>query len=344
MNGGAQLHGRLGQTSHASVAPPAAAQRSPGRGSRGLLLKTAVVVPNVLIGLILSVVFLGLLPPVLALAVFCSGTVLSILLAAGIGESAAVRILYQARPLTSDEARRCSAALEMVTAWTTQSSVQISVATDRHPVRTAGPHHIVISQGVIDAHRLGRITDRQLAALLLQGVAELQVGSTRLDLVWRLWSLPWDSLRSAVVSIGRRLGWVPLVSFAWNVRLVVGTLAVVLEAQAGRWPSSITIAVVLALTYLMPLASRAWEQHLKRESELWAAAQQRSVPSVAVQRPRPLPAPTSGEAPIRASHSCAGSASPWRCRTLGAPPLSCRSAGARWEWPPGGEGRRSRGC
>lgn len=293
MNGGAHLHVRLGQTGLGRLAPPAA-QRSRGRGSRGLLLKTAVVVPNVLIGLMLSVVFLGLLPPVAAMAVFCCGTVLSILLAAGIGEFAAVRILYQARPLTPEESRRCSAALAMVTTRITQSSVQIRVATDRHAVRTAGPHHIIISQGVLEAHRLGRITDRQLATLLLQGVAQLCVGRTRLDLVWRLWSLPWDALRSAMVSIGRRLGWVPVASFAWNVRVVVGTLAVVLEAQAGRWPSSITIAVLLALTYLMPIGRRAWERHLKRESEQWAAAQQRSVPSVAVQRPRPLPAPTSG--------------------------------------------------
>ena len=322
MNGGAHFHERLGQASLGRLAPPAAAQRSQSGGAtRGLLLKTAVVVPNALIGLMLSVVFLGLLPPVLALAVFCSGTVLSILLAAGIGESAAVRILHQARPLTPDETRRSAACLAIVTAGTTPSSVQIRVATGRLPVRTAGPHHLVISPDVLDAHRHGRTTERQLATLLLQGVGRLRVGHTRLDLVWRLWTFPWDALRSAAVSIGRQLGWVPLTSFAWNVRLVVGALAVVLEAQAGRWPSSTTIAVVLALTYLMPLASRAWERHLKRESEQWASAQQRRVPLVAVHTLHPLPTPTTGPVITRATHSRTRSIPPRRSRTL---PLSPR--------------------
>ncbi|WP_454228158.1 hypothetical protein [Propioniciclava flava] len=44
----------------------------------------------------------------------------------------------------------------------------------------------------------------------------------------------------------------PLGRFAWQTRFVVGAIAVVLEAQAGRWPSPIVIALFVAVSYLMP--------------------------------------------------------------------------------------------
>lgn len=49
--------------------------------------------------------------------------------------------------------------------------------------------------------------------------------------------------------------------FAWRTRLVVGSIAVVLEAQAGRWPSPIVIAVFIALSYLMPWSRREWRRY-----------------------------------------------------------------------------------
>lgn len=53
-----------------------------------------------------------------------------------------------------------------------------------------------------------------------------------------------------------------LAQFPWRTRIVVGTLAVVLEAQAGRWPSPVVIAVFLSLTFVLPITRRTWERQL----------------------------------------------------------------------------------
>lgn len=83
-----------------------------------------------------------------------------------------------------------------------------------------------------------------------------------------MWTIPRDIIRGVGYAIGRRLTCIPLVQFAWRIRLVVGTIAVGLEAQAGRWPSPIVIAVFIALSYLMPLFTRAWEQHVRSVAAL----------------------------------------------------------------------------
>ena len=83
-----------------------------------------------------------------------------------------------------------------------------------------------------------------------------------------MWTIPWDLIRGVAYAIGSRLTAIPLLQFAWRIRFVVGTIAVILEAQAGRWPSAIIIAVFIALSYLMPLFTRAWEQHVRSVAAL----------------------------------------------------------------------------
>lgn len=83
-------------------------------------------------------------------------------------------------------------------------------------------------------------------------------------------------IRGLAHAIGRRLVGIPLVPFAWRTRIVVGTIAVVLELQAGRWPSPIVIAVFVALSYLMPYCRSAWERRL------CGASDDRNVEDVAI--------------------------------------------------------------
>lgn len=58
--------------------------------------------------------------------------------------------------------------------------------------------------------------------------------------------------------IGRRSAQIPLIQFAWRMRFLIGSIAVVLEAQAGRWPSPIIIEAFITLSFLHPYARRAW--------------------------------------------------------------------------------------
>lgn len=86
-----------------------------------------------------------------------------------------------------------------------------------------------------------------------------------------LWTLPWELLRGVFAGVGCRLAWVPLGAFAWRTRFVVGSVAIVLETQAGGWPSPIVIAVFLALSYLTPRWRHAWHRHLCQVADRHAA-------------------------------------------------------------------------
>ena len=129
----------------------------------------------------------------------------------------------------------------------------------------AGRRQILLAQEVVDAYLPGRMTDREVAALIVHGIGRLRWGRTRFDLAGLLWTVPWDLIRGLVVGTGRLLAWVPLGRFAWQTRIIVGAIAVVLETQAGRWPSSLTIAAFIALTYLIPHWDRAWERHIAQQ-------------------------------------------------------------------------------
>ncbi len=130
---------------------------------------------------------------------------------------------------------------------------------------------MILHREVVDAFRTGRLSDAEVATLLAHGVARLRCGQPRLDLLVTLWALPWELLRGVVAGVGRRLAWVPLGAFAWRTRFVVGTIAVILETQEGRWPSPIVLAVFIALSYLLPRWRHAWHRHLCQVADRQAA-------------------------------------------------------------------------
>ena len=110
-----------------------------------------------------------------------------------------------------------------------------------------------------------------VAALISEDIGRLRHGHTRFDLLWAFWTIPWDFIRGIAYAIGRRLSWIPLVQLAWRTRIIVGTIAVVHEIQAGRWPSPIVIAWFIALSYLMPRWRHAWHRHLCEAADRHAA-------------------------------------------------------------------------
>jgi hypothetical protein len=114
----------------------------------------------------------------------------------------------------------------------------------------------------VDTYRAGRMTDCDVAALIVHGIGLHGWGRTRFDLACLLWTVPWDLIRGLVVGTGRLLAWIPLGRFAWRTRVIVGAIAVFQETQAGRWPSAAIIAALIILTYHVPFRGRAWERHL----------------------------------------------------------------------------------
>lgn len=232
----------------------------------GLLLKAAVVIPDVLISSLLWLVIIAALPTTVGFPVALAGSALGAMLAAGLGEDAVVRILYRARRATPAEAPRLRVAWRIATHHTDADGVRLRIVTHGEPVATAGRRHLLLRRDIVDAYCANEINAHQVAALIAQGIGRLRHGHTRFDLLWTVWTIPWDFLRGIARAIGRRLAWIPLIQFAWRTRIVVGTIAVILEAQAGRWPSPIVISGFMALSYAVPSARRSWEHHLLEHS------------------------------------------------------------------------------
>jgi len=243
----------------------------PGREVKGALIKTAAALPHLIIASLLWLVFIAVLPPTLGVGVILLGASVLVLLALGVAEGLAVRILRAARRPTPEEARRLVVPLRLVVDWVDLSGIQLRVVAQGRPVDAAGRRQILLAQEVVDAYLAGRMTDRDMAALIVHGIGRLRWGRTRFDLAGRLWTVPWDLIRGLVVGTGRLLAWVPLGGFAWQTRIIVGAIAVVLETQAGRWPSAIIVAAFIGLTYLIPPWGRAWDRHLDEQARLFAS-------------------------------------------------------------------------
>jgi hypothetical protein len=245
----------------------------PGRDVKGALIKTAAALPHLIIASLLWLVFIAALPPTIGEGVTVLGASVLVLLAVGVAEGLAVHILRAARRPTPEEARRLLVPLRLVADWVDVTGIQLRVVAHGRPVDAAGRRQILVAQEVVDAYLAGRMTDRDVAALIVHGIGRLRWGRTRFDLAGLLWTVPWDLIRGLVVRTGRLLAWVPLTRFAWQTRVIVGAIAVVLETQAGRWPSALIIAAFIALTYLIPPWGRGWERHLAEQANLFTSEQ-----------------------------------------------------------------------
>ena len=236
------------------------------------LLKAAVVIPDLIISSLITLVLLAALPADVAVGFIAGVLAISIVVASGRAEGLVVRTLHAARHPTVHEARRIAGPLRLVADRAGVADLSVLIGHGGEPVTAAGRRHVILHREVLDAHRASRITDAEITALIARGVGCLRLGRPRLDLLVTLWTLPWDFLRSLARGIGRRLTWIPLVQFAWRTRFVVGTIAVAIETQEGRVMSAIIIATFILLTYVMPLAQRAWEIRLAEQTECVPAA------------------------------------------------------------------------
>ncbi len=238
------------------------AARRPRPAPNSLLLKAAVVLPDAIISSLLWLVIIAALPPVVGFGVTVAGLAVAAVLAAGLGEDLTVQLLYRARRATPTEAPRLAVAWRLATHGLDADGVHLRIVTSGPPVGTAGRRHILLRRDVVDAYRANQVTARQVAAMIADGLGRLRHGHPRFDLLFTVWTIPWDFIQGVAYAIGRRLACLPLVQFAWRIRFVVGTIAVILETQAGRWPSPIIIGVFIVLSYLMPLWRRSWFRHL----------------------------------------------------------------------------------
>ena len=186
----------------------------PGRDVKGALIKTAAALPHLIIASLLWLVFIAALPPTLEVGVTVLGASVLVLLAVGVDEGLAVRILRAGRRPTPEEARRLMVPLRLVADWVDVSGIQLRVVARGRPVDAAGRRQILLVQRVVDAYLAGRVTDGDVAALIVHGIGRLRWGRTRFDLAGLLWTVPWDLIRCLVVGTARLRTWEPLGRFA----------------------------------------------------------------------------------------------------------------------------------
>lgn len=243
------------------MSDPITTSPAPSRWT-GLPLKAAVVIPDLIIASLLWLVIIALLPPVAGFMLTVGGLVIGAMLAAGLGEELTVRVLYRARRATRAEAPRLAVAWRIATHQLDADGVRLRIVGHGAPVGTAGRRHVFLRKDVVAAYCTNQITAHGVATLIAQGIGRLRHGHTRFDLLWTFWTIPWDLIRGLAHASGRRLAWIPLVQFAWRIRIVVGTIAVILETQAGRWPLAIIIGAIIALSYVLRRSRSAWDYYL----------------------------------------------------------------------------------
>lgn len=125
------------------------------------------------------------------------------------------------------------------------------------PVRPFGRDQVVISPVLAEALFRHQVDVEDAVALIVHNIGWLRAQPTRGAVAIAALTLPWRAVTASASRVGFGARWVPFVGFAWRLRFVVGTVAVVQSAVEGRAVSAMLVAVFLAATYTTPAARRA---------------------------------------------------------------------------------------
>jgi hypothetical protein len=143
---------------------------------------------------------------------------------------------------------------------------QVGISAD-----AAGRRSVVVSAGLVRACQLGRLPADQGAALIAEAVGRIRLGQTRFDAAVGFWTIPWQLLRAAALPITQSVALFPLTAFAWRIRFVVTTIAVVQSVAEDRIASGVIAAVFITLTYLTPWWQRQWDIRSQDDADRFVA-------------------------------------------------------------------------
>lgn len=102
---------------------------------------------------------------------------------------------------------------------------------------------------VVPATWIGR-TD--LPALLSRARQRQLVSAGRFDVAYQWFTWPWQLLAASASGFAHGMTRLPLIGFAWRLRIVVAGIAVWQTVVAGQRAATVGIVVVIGLTYLLP--------------------------------------------------------------------------------------------
>ncbi len=139
--------------------------------------------------------------------------------------------------------------------WARRPSTPLTVPGDPHvtvlvtgrraaSLGQAGRRHLVVPAAWIGG------TD--LPALLTRARQRQLVSAGRFDVAYQWFTWPWQLLAALVAGFARGMTWLPLIGFAWRMRMAVAGIAVWQTVVAGQHAATVGIVVVIGLTYLLP--------------------------------------------------------------------------------------------
>lgn len=225
------------------------------------VLKLTAGVPAVVTNCLLWVVALALLPPVVSLLALLAGLAILSLQASGVAERAAILLFAGARsPTPSEEAalRPLVARLAFLDiASGREVLVRRSVGPRTPPVQLLGHDALVVTPWVIEATHRSRLSLDEAVALNVHADARRRAEKPRAEVAMLALTLPARAIATLGYGVALAMAQVPLIRFAWAMRGLVGAVGVGQQAAAGRGAIAVFAGLVIALTYLVPAASRA---------------------------------------------------------------------------------------
>lgn len=229
------------------------------------MVKALAVTPALVISTVVTLMVGATLPSLAGSILFVGGLVVGVLLVAGVGESAAARVLLVSRPARAEELDLLAGALTVLCcAQLGPPVIRLRVRPGEHAIAAGGfgRRTVVVSGGLLDAVEGGHLPQDQAAAVIAHAGALARGGWVRNDPAIGFWSLPWQliaAVAQVVASVGRRL---PLTSVAWRLRGIVLAIAVVQAVQLHQVWLAATIAGIGVVSYAMPVLEWRWRQLL----------------------------------------------------------------------------------
>ena len=144
----------------------------------------------------------------------------------------------------------------------------------------AGRRHLVVP-----ATWIGR---SDLPALLTRVRQRQLVSAGRFDVAYQWFTWPWQLLAASGAGFAHGMSWLPLIGFAWRLRIGIAGIAVWQTVVAGQRAATVGIFVVIGLTYLLPW-TRA--RHERLVSQALADLERRSANHAAPATRRPVVLP-----------------------------------------------------
>ncbi|MEP9385576.1 hypothetical protein [Nocardioides sp. KR10-350] len=234
------------------------------------VIRLCAVVPASLAGSFVAVMSLGFLPDAGLVAAFVATLLASIVLACGLWEPQAARVLGFARGLRAGEQAQLAHTLALLEVLELEPGRVLMRLTDTGglPATPIGRRTVIIEPTLIQGLYERRLTNEDAAAAIGHAVASQRVGPARFDLAARLWAFPWTLLYVAIRQIARAFSWVPAAGFAWHMRIVIGVIVVVQGFQPGGDPAlGIATGSLIAISYIAPAADRAWRRRVQRDAD-----------------------------------------------------------------------------